>query len=148
MIQSYLVYGVPFIKKTREDWLPIYQLTEPGHYPNDLESFLSELDEDTFREDLNSYQYDNGTRQLGEDYILVSYLSEDIFFIVDKEYYQYIDPIGCYKIVQPSLNTYQKLVVFLNLNKISVDFTKIGMYILNSSIFTKSLDVSTKYTLD
>jgi hypothetical protein len=126
---NYIIYGVPFHWKSKLDWLEIYKITEPGHYSLDPETFVNELDDETFREDLENLDFQ---WNLGEHYVMIRHTATGNFFIVDREYLLYVPAKSCLK-MPPSvkMTSYQKLIVFINYHNIKVDYGAIGMYVLS-----------------
>ena len=130
MFNSSLVYGVPFLWENKLDWLPIYKLTEPGQYSEDPKIFIRDLDDETWKEDMASYEYCLDGRDLG-DYLLMKHNPSQTFLIVDKQYLQYLSKDAFLKAREPGLKDYQRLVIFLNQYQIKTNFQEIGIYLLN-----------------
>lgn len=129
----YLIYGVPFRWKEKIDWIPIYNLMEEGEYSSDPLQFLSELSNEDFEDDLDSYDNYPEGRVLNERYALVKHQSSGMLFVYDREHFCYLSGENWMRISDPGLYDYQNFVVFLNKNSIKVDFREIGMYIVNDS---------------
>lgn len=131
MFDSYLIYGVPFKPDSKTDWAPIYKFIEPGQYNEDPELFSQEIDDETLKDDIDSFQYCLDGKDLNDNYQLLLHKPSHTFMIVDKNYSQYITKDAFLKVRQPSLIDYQKFIIFFNKNHINVDFETLGIYLLN-----------------
>jgi len=134
LINCFMIYGAPFIWKDKSDWYPIYQLAEPGKYSADPKTFEEELEDLTFLEDLDSYQYLMQGRVLNEKYVLFLHHSTRTFYIGINKYYQYLASCSVTQVPVIPLEEYQRLIIFLNTYQIKAEFKQIGMYIFNDSV--------------